>query len=142
MSLYHPIQTLPNPTIVPSDNILLNNTTEQSTTSTSLTQLKSTRVYYRGKIRTYFELCSELSEYQVQGQVYRNGDAVGTLRTTTSSTYVSFTEDIDNWFEGDYYQIYGAGNYYIEYGYIACYVRNQQIRGLLTTQKPVGLARF
>lgn len=36
-----------------------------------------------------------------QGQIYRNGEPVGTLRTTTSTTAVTFTEEIAGWEPGD-----------------------------------------
>jgi hypothetical protein len=121
-------------TIIPTDDILLNNSTARSTSSTAFTKLKETRVYFNGTIRTYFELASGTSGQTVHGQVYRSGAAVGTDRSTTSTTYVSFTEDIAGWFAGDYYQIYGHS----ESSTVYCYVRNQQIRGVLTTQKPIA----
>jgi hypothetical protein len=134
LSLYHPIQPIQYPLITPADNVLLDNPTERTTTSTSYTRLKEIRIFLKGKIRTYFELRSGTAGTTVYGRVYRNGGAFGTERTTTSNTYVSFTEDLDGWFEGDTYQIYGYTSNYT----VIAYVRNQQIRGILTTQKPAG----
>jgi hypothetical protein len=138
MSLYHPIHSTPYTTIAPADDILIDNPTEQYTNNSSYAKLKEIRIFYRGKIRTYFELRAQSSSYAVYGCVYRNGAAVGSARSTTSTTYVSFTEDIDGWFEGDYYQIYGMTTNTSS----VCYVQNQQVRGVLTTQKPVGVARL
>ena len=39
-------------------------------------------------------------------QIYRNGAAVGTLRTTNSIVTVYFTETIGGWSDGDKFQIY------------------------------------
>jgi hypothetical protein len=136
MSLYPSIQSFPNLLIVPSDDILFDNPTERYTYGTSTTKVKETRVCFMGKIRTYFEMRTNDASYAAKGQVYRNSVAVGTLRSTTSTTYVSFTEDLDGWFGGDFYQIYGSSSGATFY----CYVRNQQIRGVLTFQRPVGLA--
>jgi hypothetical protein len=136
MSLYHPIQLIQYPKITEDDNILLNNSTEKYTASTSAAKLKETRVYVRGTIRTYFEMRASSASYTVYCAVYRNGNIVGANRNTTSTTYVYFTEDVPNWLEGDYYQLYG----YTTNASYPCYVRNQQIRGKLSTEKLVGLA--
>ncbi len=40
------------------------------------------------------------------GQIYRNGSAVGTLRTNATTTYAEYTEDISGWTAGDLLQIY------------------------------------
>jgi hypothetical protein len=136
MSLYPSIQSIPDPLIAPSDNILFNNPTERYVQGTTVTKLKETRVCNMGKIRTYFEMRSAGTGNTAYGQVYKNGVAVGTLRSTTSTTYVSFTEDIDGWFGGDLYQIYGYA--LLSAGY--CYVQNQQIRGVLIPRRPAGMA--
>jgi hypothetical protein len=136
LSLYHPIQLIQYPLITPADNILVSNPTERYTNNTSWTKLKEIRIYVRGTIRTYFGLASAQSGVTVRGAVFRNGTQVGTSRSTTSTSYVYFTEDIAGWVEGDYYQIYG---YTTDPSY-ACLVSDQQIRGILTTQRPSGVA--
>jgi hypothetical protein len=114
----------------------VSNPTERSTTSTSWTKLKEIRIYVRGTIKTYFGLSSSDPSVGVRGAVFRNGTQVGTSRTTTSISYVYFTEDIAGWVEGDYYQIYG----YTTNSSYACYVCDQQLKGILTTQRPAGIA--
>jgi hypothetical protein len=136
LSLYHPIQLIQYPLITPADNILLNNSTVRSTSNTTWTKIKETRVYLRGTIRTYFGLYSGGGGTEVSAAVYRNGTQVGTTRTTTSTSTVYYTEDIAGWVEGDYYQIYGKTTD-PSYG---CVVLDQQIRGILSTQRPAGLA--
>jgi hypothetical protein len=130
MSFFHPIYALPYTTIVPTDDVIVDNPTERTTNSTSYVRVKESRIFCRGKIRVYFEIHTTSSGYAANGWVYRNGVAVGTERSTTSTTYVSFTEDIDGWFEGDCCQIYGKIGTTAQ----TCYIRNQQIKGQLTRQ--------
>jgi len=136
LSLYHPIQLIQYPLITPADNLLVSNPTARSTNNTSWTKLKEIRIYIRGTIRTYFGLYSSGTGITVRGAVFKNGTQVGTSRSTTSLSPVYFTEDIAGWVEGDYYQIYG---YTTDLSY-ACIVQDQQIRGILTTQRPAGIA--
>ncbi len=42
----------------------------------------------------------------VYGRIYRNGVAVGTEQSTTSTVYVTKTEDISGWSAGDLIQLY------------------------------------
>jgi len=57
-------------------------------------------------IKTYFEMKSMNADYAVIGQIYRNGVAVGTLRTTFSTSYVGYTENIPNCSPNDLIQLY------------------------------------
>lgn len=56
-------------------------------------------------LRIYFELRSIDGAY-AYGKVRRNGSAVGTERSTTSSSWVSYTEDISGWDIDDKIQLY------------------------------------
>lgn len=58
-----------------------------------------------GFIRTSFSLKSVTGAGNASGQVYKNGVAVGTVRTTSSANYQTYTEDLP-FNSGDYYQIY------------------------------------
>lgn len=78
---------------------------EVHTNSTSMVCVKQIRLDRGGTIRTYFEL-KVMDVYWVYGQIYRNGVAVGTLRSTISGSYVSYTEDISGWAQGDTYELY------------------------------------
>jgi hypothetical protein len=51
-------------------------------------------------MRIYFEL-KNISGYTAYGKIYKNGDPIGTERSTNSTTYVSFTEDISSFAEND-----------------------------------------
>jgi hypothetical protein len=57
-------------------------------------------------LKIYFELKSSNVAYTAYAQIYRNGVAVGTERSTTSTTYVAFTETVSGWADGDLLQIY------------------------------------
>lgn len=111
--------------------IVWSNPDERSTNSVTYVKLKETILtgFYHGMdtLRTYFELRTSYPVYSAYGRVYRNDSAVGAERSTTSTTYVSFTQDISGWMPNDKYQIYvrQANDNYI------AYVRNQRILGVI-----------
>ncbi|MDQ7094230.1 hypothetical protein REC12_11580 [Desulfosporosinus sp. PR] len=91
-----------------SDATLASSTTTVSTSSTSMAQVKQFRVTGpRGIIRVKFDFGSGNAGTTTSAQVYKNGVAVGTLRTTSSTTFVTYTEDI-SFSSGDYIQIYAS----------------------------------
>jgi len=79
--------------------------TNRSSTATSATKIKEIKVFLSGTFEVAFTLWST-GGATVYGQVYRNGVAIGTLRSTTSTTSVEFTEDISGWEIGDLCQLY------------------------------------
>jgi hypothetical protein len=105
-----------------------NNSTAKSTTATSATKLKETQITFQAMaMNTSFDLRSSNSAGTAYGQIYINGTATGTLRSTTSTTYVTYTETITrSWTFNDLYQIYG----YISSSSYYSYVQNQQITGV------------
>ena len=136
--MFHPPQGSPASQrylISPSDKIVIASDAEVSTGNTSATECKRIKINMFGTIRTYFELRS-YSSYSAWGFVGRNSRAIGTQRSTTSTSYVAFTEDIDGWMEGDNYQLYlwviTSGNY--------AYARNFRANGTLQVliSPPVG----
>jgi len=80
-------------------------TTERSTTNTTATKVKEIKVMASGGLYTRFDLRSG-GGATVYGQIDRNGSSVGTLRSTTSTTDISFTETITGWTAGDLLQLY------------------------------------
>ncbi|HBE42015.1 MAG TPA: hypothetical protein DDW27_12575 [Bacteroidales bacterium] len=56
-------------------------------------------------LRIKFDLQSNDGN-QVRGIIYRNGGSVGAERTTTSLTYVTYSEDITDWSAGDLIELY------------------------------------
>jgi len=85
--------------------VVADSNTSTSTTSTSYVKVKEIRAYRIGSIRTTF-LLSEAGGGTAFGRIYKNGVAIGTERTTTSSTPVSFTEDFSGILVGDLIQLY------------------------------------
>lgn len=58
------------------------------------------------ELRIKFDLASAHITVTAYGRIYKNGVAVGTEQTTTSTSYVTFSEDISNLSAGDLIQLY------------------------------------
>jgi len=82
----------------PSDNVKVSDDTEESTGSDTYAKVKEIRIAFTGKMRVSFDLKSS-DGATVYGRIYKNGTALGTERSTTSTTYVTYTEDLE--FDGD-----------------------------------------
>jgi hypothetical protein len=92
MSLYHPARS--RLTLVkPSDILIHSNDAEKSTGSTTYVMLKEIVNGIDGCWRVGFDLRSS-GGYTARGIIYRNGSSYGTERATTSTSYVTFTEDL------------------------------------------------
>ncbi len=113
-----------------STTLLKSNDTEESTSNTDWTLIKEIRVPIGLSTTSTFSVYFEgkrIAGTYAYFQIYRNGVPVGTERYTTSTTYVSWTEDINGVKPGDFLQIYG---YATVAGY-SVWVRNFRIRGTL-----------
>ena len=88
------------------DYLLDTNPAERTTASASYVKLKETKVGVSGTFRIKFSLKSDAGG-AVFARIYRNGVAVGTERSTTSTTFVEYSEDIGGWAAGDLVQVYG-----------------------------------
>jgi len=98
-TVWHAGSFLPGPYAIATDNTIYESS---STTPTRVAQ------YYLGTgggFRIVFNLWS-VNGNTVYGRIYKNGVAVGTLRSTTSTSPVVFTEDISGWQAGDFVQLY------------------------------------
>jgi len=88
---------------------------EKTNVNTTPTKVKEISVARPGSARITFNLKNGGTGTQY-GQVYKNGIAAGTLRSTSSTTYVSFSEDFAGLIAGDLMQIYiytgGSGTVY------------------------------
>lgn len=106
------------------DRLLAKADTERQDNSYAWVKKKEIQVNRAGTLRIKFDLRTNSGTQTAKGRVYRNGVAVGTERTTSSTTYVTFTEDISGWSAGDLVQLYidldGAGGADV-------YTRNFQI---------------
>jgi hypothetical protein len=74
--------------------VVYNDSDSVSTPATSYTEKKACIIGRGGTVRISFTLRSFSSSTTVYGRIYKNGVAVGTERSTTSTGYVVFTEDI------------------------------------------------
>jgi hypothetical protein len=108
--------------VIGGDNVSIDNmflsTLNESTTSSSLEKIYESVLIenIQGTIRVSFSLSTRLDDdattWSLQGRIYRNGVAVGTLRSATMSSAPShtptYTEDIPGWKRTDRLQIYAS----------------------------------
>lgn len=73
---------------------------------TSYTKITEIRIAIAGAIRTKFHLRRYDTTGVAYGQLYKNGAAVGTERSNTSSTGVWYEEDLSGFETGDLLQLY------------------------------------
>jgi len=123
------------------------NDTQKSTTSSSYAKLKETKMGEPVKgVRIKFTLRTSNINYEAYGRIYRNGVAVGTERSTTSTGGEEFYEDFDAaWTTNDLIQVYAyrtgtATAYVLDFRF--CYDRAIRsmgtwnlVAGLVTTEQ-------
>ena len=79
--------------------------TERSTTSTSYVKMKEFVAAQNGTVTVYFEIKTSNYGASVYGRIYKNGTAYGTERSTTSTSYDNYSENL-TFAAGDLIQIY------------------------------------
>jgi len=110
---------------IASDTLQFSNDTERHTASATYVKLKEILINEAiNAVRIKFDLkVSAGSGIYVYGRIYKNGVAMGTERSTTSTSYVTFSEDFAGPFvAGDLIQLYGRKDTVYE-----CYVRNLRL---------------
>lgn len=123
-----------------SDTLRASADTERSGTYSTPTYAKVKEIEFgvaifpgTATIRISFDLKAQTgAANDCYGRIYRNGAAVGTLRGTTSSSYITYSEDVSGWAAGDKIQLYissVAGN--------ITYVRNFRIYYDRTTYEEI-----
>lgn len=75
-------------------------------TAASYTKTIEIQLDRGGTIRTRFGLRSSSSGGTAYGRIYRNGAAVGAARSTTTTDFIYYSEDIGGWSAGDLVQLY------------------------------------
>ena len=118
--------------IIPSDDLLVSSDGEVSTFSNVLTLMKTLTIAAASGISTLalrikFSIRSNMPDYTSEGQIYKNGVAVGTLRTYVGQEWEEFSEDVSGFVTGDAVQIYGCTP-----GSCVCYISNFRIYGVKT----------
>lgn len=92
--------------MTPSDSGFLGSAlTDRLTGNTSYTKLKECYAPIAGIYRIKFGLYIENVTATAFGRIYKNGSALGTERSTNSTTEVTFTEDLF-FGQGDLIQVY------------------------------------
>jgi hypothetical protein len=91
-----------------SDTLRAWNDAEKTTQATVYTKKKEMLLNdaLPDYFRTRFQIHTTSTSDACYGKVYKNGVAVGTERSNTSTTYIEYTEDFNNWAANDLYQIY------------------------------------
>ncbi|RJS79109.1 hypothetical protein CW713_08740 [Methanophagales archaeon] len=124
-------------TVVVSDDLIGSDDAEESTGSTSYVKLKELTLNIGEDItdrtnvtlRIKFDMKASDAGKGAWGYVARDGSQVGTTRTNTTTSYVTYSEDIGNWNDGEKIQLYAK---MYNDGYTT-YVRNFKVYASVTT---------
>jgi len=99
--------TLDVPTkIVPSDAISAAADTERSTNSSTPVKVKEIKILRPGNYRVKFDFKASNSGYSAYAQIYKNGNPLSDIYTTTNSAYTTIIYDISGLVAGDLIQLY------------------------------------
>jgi len=118
-------QAMPgNATVVPAsaiagDYFIIGADTQRDKSGTAKTKIKEIIMPRPGTFRIKFDLSR--GSGTMSGQIYRNGDAVGTQRDKSSgyiTDYTTYSEDISGWTTGDLCQLYCWCNNAVSSGHV------------------------
>jgi len=93
-----------------SDVLQWSNDTSGSCSNTTYTKVREIAIGGMGVLRIAFDLAAPYTDTGY-GRIYRNGAAVGTERSTTSTDWTTYTEDISGWTYSDLLQLYVKSSY-------------------------------
>ena len=93
-------------TIAGTHTVITAQATEYCHNSTNYTKITEIRIAIAGAIRTKFHLRRYDTTGTAYGRLYKNGAAVGTARSNTSSAGVWYEEDLSGFAAGDLLQLY------------------------------------
>ena len=80
--------------------------TERNVTSNDYSKVKEIVAGRSGTLRICFDLKTTVGVRTAYGYIYRNGSPVGTEQNTSSTSYVTKSQDISGWTVGDLVQLY------------------------------------
>lgn len=86
------------------DYVLHGNSTTRTTDISTYTKVKETKILRSGNFRITFKLWVDIDSGYAT--VYKNGTAIGTERSTNSTSPVLYSEDFNGLAEGDLIQVY------------------------------------
>ena len=92
--------------------------TQRENTAETYTKVKEITLNRAGNIRVKFDLKRGEGLPVAYGQIYKNAVAIGTERSNTSDTYITYTEDFSGIVAGDKIQLYahktGGTNVFVQ----------------------------
>lgn len=94
------------PGYVAGDNLIVSSDGSFSHAGTSYLRVKEVGIARAGTLRIEFGLKTSNGSYIAYGRIYKNGGAVGTVRSTTETSYQTYAEDISGLAKGDLVQLY------------------------------------
>jgi len=103
------------------DNVIASNPRYRQISSTNYTKAYGCKVVgYAGTFRCHMKISIYDSSNTAYGKIYRNGAAVGSEHSTTSTSGVEFSDDISGWSSGDNVELYvkTSGTYSVRAHYL------------------------
>jgi hypothetical protein len=94
------------PGVGAGDNVCVSSDEEKETANPEWVKAKEIRIYRPGTYRIQLDLAAYGEALTAYGRVYRNGSPVGTERSTSESSWTTFSEDIEGWGQGDLIQLW------------------------------------
>ncbi|GMR03275.1 MAG: hypothetical protein BMS9Abin21_105 [Thermodesulfovibrionia bacterium] len=108
-------------TVTAGDYLAASIVEETNTTSTSFVKVKEISIPFGGEFRIKFQIKdSGAFSRTASGRIYKNGGAIGSTQTTTSTSYVLKTQDLSGFVAGDLIQLYIK----ISVGDDSCFVKD------------------
>ena len=101
--------------------LVVSDLAEDTNSIASWVKIKEIYIPRGGAIRIKYDI--KTNGGTAYGRIHRNGAAVGTQQSTTSTSYVTKSEDISGWSSGDLLQLYG----YISIPSLICSVANLKL---------------
>ena len=93
-------------TLTSGTNVFFRSTVESLTNSTISTVVMQVGIPWDGTIKVRFDMkCSTNGGAKAFAQVLRNGSAVGTTVSQTSTLYISYTDNMAGWVRNDLLQV-------------------------------------
>ena len=97
------------PMYTPGDNVVMSSSTRLTVTSKTGSIRVERELEFGGHLRIVFRAGKPggwAGTFKGEYAIYRNGSRVGLLRSFSSNSSVTYTEDIDGWEAGDKFQIW------------------------------------
>jgi hypothetical protein len=119
-----------------SDAVLQSHDAEINANELTMTKKKTitiTDLATSNSLRIKFDLRCNNVTYTVKGRIYKNGIAIGTLRTEGGTTYVTYSEDLA-FAKGDTIELWCMADY-AGYPY---WIRNFRVHGYIAAASSTG----